>query len=100
MEKTLLNTSKRTRFQCSTETANSIDHSERVENLAPWSRLWTADEDRGDVPKQLEVELDSGLESMQIIAMAARASSGVWRGTIEASIVWSFAARQLMVQRR
>ena len=59
-----------------------------------------ADEDRGDVPKQLEVELDSGLESMQIIAMAARASSGVWRGTIEASIVWSFAARQLMVQRR
>ena len=30
------NTSKSTRFQCSTETVNSIDHSERVENLAPW----------------------------------------------------------------
>ena len=30
--------------------------------------------------------------------MAARASSGAWRCSIEASIVWSIAARQLMVQ--
>ena len=82
------NTSKSTRFQCSTETVNSIDHSERVENLAPWRHSGATN---GRMFQGSGALLDWN-------GCCARAVfSGWWCYTILIAVVWSIAARQVVV---
>ena len=52
------------------------------------------DDDHGDVPRQLE------LSWIAMVCCTRATFSGWWRGGHSSSIIFSIAARQIMVQRR